>query len=196
MPRARRRAQPATTEVDAYIFIKENLKELGWDTRNPDRNQGGQVYTQNECLNHPEIASKLGLERPENIVKITDSTFWVIEAKRSHQQLELAVQEAKDYADKINESEIIKTKFVSGVAGNHDDSFLIKTLYFDGANFVPVKINNIEISGLLSPIQINTILENSDPNIADVQVDDKLFISKAEEINEILHLGALTYSHG
>ena len=36
------------TEVDAYIFIKENLKELGWDVRNPSRHQSGQVYTQNE----------------------------------------------------------------------------------------------------------------------------------------------------
>ena len=51
----RQRATINATEVDAYIFIKNNLKEIGWDTRSPDRNPTGQVYTQNECLNHSEI---------------------------------------------------------------------------------------------------------------------------------------------
>ena len=46
IPRTRSRS----TEVDAYIFIKDTLKELGWDTRNPHRNSMGAVYTQNECL--------------------------------------------------------------------------------------------------------------------------------------------------
>ena len=80
------------TEVDAYIFIKENLKELGWDVRNPSRHQSGQVYTQNECLSHPEIKATLVLQKPENVVKITDTVFWVIEAKREHRQLEQALQ--------------------------------------------------------------------------------------------------------
>ena len=81
--------------------------------------------------------------------------------------------------------------FVSGVAGNEGDSYLIKTRFFNGQEFVPVTLNEIEISGFLSPFQVETILHTSNPNIADVQIDDKLFISKAEEINEILHLGAV-----
>ena len=40
--------KPRDTEVDAYIFIKETLKALGWDVRNPERVPSGQVYTQNE----------------------------------------------------------------------------------------------------------------------------------------------------
>lgn len=31
----RRTVNPASTEVDAYIFIKENLRALGWDTAKP-----------------------------------------------------------------------------------------------------------------------------------------------------------------
>ena len=30
------------SEFRAYIYIEEVLKELGWDTRNPDR--GGSLY--------------------------------------------------------------------------------------------------------------------------------------------------------
>jgi len=65
-------ANPASTEVDAYIFIKESLRSLGWDTRNPLKIAAGQVFTQNECLSDSEIKARLGLERPENIVKVTD----------------------------------------------------------------------------------------------------------------------------
>jgi type I restriction enzyme M protein len=187
----RQRGRVNSTEVDAYIFIKNNLKEIGWDTRSPDRAPTGQVYTQNECLNHPEIHSRLVRDQPENIVKISESIFWVIEAKREHNKLDQAVDEAEGYAQKINSSPIIKALFVSGVAGNEGDSYLIKTRFFNGQVYAPVTLNGVELSGFLTPSQIETILHTSNPNIADVQIDDKLFISKAEEINEILHLGAV-----
>ena len=99
---ARRRAR--ATEVDAYIFIKANLKDLQWDTRNPERTPAGQVWTQNEWLSNPEISRLLGLERPENIVKVKESALWVIEAKRSHGQLAEALQDAEGYAEKLNQS--------------------------------------------------------------------------------------------
>ena len=47
------------SEVRAYIYIKEQLKLLGWDTRNPSRHPDGEVYTQQECLSHPEIKKGL-----------------------------------------------------------------------------------------------------------------------------------------
>lgn len=48
MARRRSAANPAVTEVDAYVFIKNNLRAIGWDTRNPLRVALGQVFTQNE----------------------------------------------------------------------------------------------------------------------------------------------------
>lgn len=183
--------KPRTTEVDAYGFIRENLKDQGWDIRNPDRVPEGQVYTQNECLSHPEISKYLRLERPENVVKVTEKIFWVIESKKEHQKMQEALKDAEEYANKINKSKNIKVKFISGVAGNRADSYLIKTRYLKAEKFAPIKINEKEISGLLSPYQAKLILDNDNPDIADVQIDDKLFMSKAEEINEILHLGAV-----
>jgi len=134
-------------EVDAYIFLKEKL-------RNPGRNPEGQVYTQNEYLSHSEIRTFLGQERPENIVKITESKFWIIEAKKEHRQLQQALNEAKEYAVKINESKNIKVKLISGVAGNHDDTYLIRTMFFDGIYYVPITIDDRGISDLFSPAQV------------------------------------------
>lgn len=70
------------TEVDAYTWIKQDLKEKGWDTRNPTRHIEGEVYTQNEVYGHPEIHACLGFGKPENVVKLNATDFWVIEAKK------------------------------------------------------------------------------------------------------------------
>lgn len=120
MPRSR------DTEVDAYIFIKDSLRTLGWDVHNPSRVTSGQVWTQNECLAEPEIHRLLGAGRPENIVKISDRVLWVIEAKRTHGELEDALRDAENRVKLLNQSRQFQVRLISGVAGNSLDSFLIK----------------------------------------------------------------------
>jgi type I restriction enzyme M protein len=187
----RNRVNPAATEVDAYIFIKRALGLLGWDTRNPERNPAGQVYSQNECLSHPEIKRCLGLNRPENIVKVSETYLWVIEAKRTHGQIEIALSEAADYAAKLNSSKTFKAPLISGVAGNDDDGYLIRTRLLVKGAYVPVSLNDIEMTGLLSPEQSGQFIKLGIPNIGNPPIDDRLFIARAEQINQILHLGAV-----
>ena len=188
-------AKSKDTEVDAYIYIKENLKTLGWDTRNPARNPSGEVYTQNECLNHPHIKKRLGTKKPENVIKLSEKFFWVIEAKRSHSQLDQAVSEAKDYAKLINKSKSIKATLVSGVAGNQTDGYLIKSQYLKDGKYVPITINGKEISSLVSKEVSKHLLSTNNPSIKDIPIDEALFLSKAEKINQILHLGAINKNY-
>lgn len=177
-------------EVDAYVFIKENLKLLGWDVRNPARNPAGQVYTQNECLAHEALAAALGLDRPENVIKVTDSVCWIVEAKRTQKQISQAISEAEDYARAINKHGGLKAAFVSGVAGNRTDTYITQTKFLVGDKFVPIKFNGKDISSLISPEVAKTVLAGG-PEINDVPVDEHLFLSKAEKVNQILHLGAI-----
>ena len=185
----RRGAQDS--EVHAYQFIKEELKLLGWDVRNPERADGGQVWTQNECLSNPHLRAALGLDRPENIVKVSESIIWVIEAKRSHSGLDDAISEAEEYAQAFDAQNRYSAKFISGVAGNAIDSFLVRTRYFDGQSFVPVTMNGVATTGLLPQATLQRILRDDQPNLADPEIDEHLFIARAEQINEILHLGAV-----
>ena len=185
----RRMAQDS--EVHAYQFIRDELRLLGWDTRNPERADGGQVWTQNECLHNPAIKESLGNDKPENVVKVTHNVLWVFEAKRSPQDLDLALAEAEEYARAFDGNSTYQAKFISGVAGNDIDLFLVRTKYFNGAEFVSVTLNGVEATGLLSQASLQTILQTQAPDIADPEIDEQLFISKAEHINQILHLGAV-----
>lgn len=183
---------PRATETDAYVFIKNVLGQIGWNTRNPNRNEKGQVYTKQECLDNKEIAKYLGTTNPENIIKITDTKFWVIEAKRYRNQINQAIKEAKeDYAEKINQSKSIKAILISGVAGNEDDGYLIKSKLLVDDEFKPITVNGRELSGFLSPEIVEVLLRTNNPEIKDIPINEKLFLSKAEEINEILHTGAI-----
>ena len=192
---AKKVRKPVDSEVHSYGFIKDNLRDLGWDVRNPSRNPAGQVYTQNECLTHDEIKQCLGLEKPENVVKITESIFWIIEAKPTHAQLEQAIKEAEEYARKVNKSKNVQALFVSGVAGNPVDSYLMQTRFLVGNQFRPITINGKEVSALISPQIAKTVLDNKSHIIQDVPIDEALFLSKAEKINEILHLGAINKNY-
>lgn len=188
--------QARNSEVDAYIWIKETLESLRWNIKNPSRNADGSVYTQNECQSHPEIKQQLGRLTPENIVKISENKFWVIESKKEHKQLQQALDEAKhDYAEKINQSRSIKAIFASGVAGNRTDSYYVETQYFNGNKWENVTINGKKATSLLSPEDVRIILSQNSAEIKDIVIDKKLFLKKAEKINEILHLGAINKNY-
>ena len=181
------------SEVDAYAFIKEYLAIQGWNIKNPNRVPKGQVYTQVECLDHPEIHRIWGQEHPENVVKLSESEFYVIESKRTKEEIEKALDEAEnDYARKINEnSKTIKARIISGVAGNATDGFLVKSKFLKNGKFFSIKINGKEITSFVSPSIARILLETNNPEMQELPVDEQTFLKAAEEINKILHLGAI-----
>jgi type I restriction enzyme M protein len=181
-----------TTEVDAYVFIKEDLKNLGWNVKNPLRSRGGQVFTQSECLDEPRIQEQLGQSKPENIVKVTDTEYYVIEAKADRKKLEQAVQEAEDdYAKRINKSKFIKARIISGVAGNDIDNYVVKSKFLVNGQFKSIVLNGKELTSLVSPTIAKYVIENNTNVIEELPIDEKLFFDTAEKINVILHNGAI-----
>ncbi|GAG33645.1 unnamed protein product, partial [marine sediment metagenome] len=62
------------SEVNAYVHILNTLtNKKGWDKE--------EIYTQQEGHRIKPIKDALGLTKPENIVKLSENMFWVIEAK-------------------------------------------------------------------------------------------------------------------
>lgn len=179
------------TEKNAYAYVNSTLKKLGWDVRNPNKYPQGQVYTDNQALGNPELKKGLGKQRPENIIKLNETKYWVIEAKSSRQQLNKAVKEAEDYADDINKKSSAETVIISGVAGNDDDGFLITNKFLTKDGFETITLNGEPLTGLLSPEVSQRILSEDSSNLKDIPIDENLFLVTAEAVNRELHLGAI-----
>jgi len=175
----------SSSEVHAYVHILHELtNKKGWDKK--------QVYTQQECLKIKSIAEQLGQKKPENVVKINETVFYVIEAKNERTKLEKALQEAReDYANKINEGGKVKALFITGIAGNQYEGFISKSQFLQDSSWKTITENDVEVTGLLSKRQVEIILKNNNHIIKEVEVTDQEFLQAAEEINGILHEGGI-----
>lgn len=185
--------KPADTEVEAYDYIRQDLRDLKWIVRNPSLRTGGQVWTQNQCLSHPDIKACLGAMRPENIVKVSEKHLWVIEAKASRKDVGKALDEAvNDYANKITGGKgSFRATLATGVAGNEATGYLIKTKIRIDGKWQTVTINGQEATGLLSPDSVKFLIENNTSDIHDYAPPQYLFLQAAERINSHLHIGGI-----
>ena len=177
------------SEFRLYPYIHETLSKSGWDVRHPRR--GGQTYAQNDFYGHDDLLTDaLEHQAPEYVVLTRHSTgksYWIIEAKAKHQDIDVAVSEAQGYADSINAVKPNVARFATGVAGSPEDSHLVSTFYWNGSAWRQVEINQYGATGFLLPSQCTDIIEQNDPEIKQYEVDVDLFLRKANEINQTLH---------
>ncbi|MDQ5920405.1 MAG: hypothetical protein QG673_461 [Pseudomonadota bacterium] len=178
-------AKPKRSEVHAYKYIlNELISKKGWDKT--------QIHTQQECQSISVISKHLKNKRPENVVEINSAILYVIEAKNARIKIEQALFEAEEYyANIINKSKSTKVLFITGIAGNDDEGFIAKSKFLENGNWKVITENEIEVTGLLSKIQVDKILEINNANIKDFEIDEKEFLSASENINQILHDGAI-----
>jgi type I restriction-modification system DNA methylase subunit len=177
------------SEVHAYAYILDELtKKKGWSKE--------QIFVQQECHNIKPIKEALGATKPENVVKVDERTYYIIESKNEREKIDQALKEARvDYAEKINRQGVVKATFITGIAGNSKDGFISKSQYFLNGNWESIQENGIDVTGLLSKSQIESILETNNPKIQEVEINDAEFVKAAEEINGILHEGGINLSN-
>ena len=154
-------AKKRVSEFTSYIFIKNVLENMGWITKNPERNIDGEVYTQQECLDNVAIKEQLINLKPEYTVKVSEDKYYVIEAKSDLAELDKAYNEAKDYAEKINRSDIISAPIISGVAGNDEDGYQVKSAFLDNGEFKQINYRGKEITSLISKSLAQELVEKN-----------------------------------
>jgi type I restriction enzyme M protein len=186
--------KPTDTEVEAYEYIRQQLRDLNWIVKDPSRSPEGQVWTQNQCLAHPQMKAAFDKKRPENVVKLSEKLLWVIEAKRSRKQLDVALDEAINYyAERINALPgTVRAVLATGVAGTEESGYLMRTQIRIDGEWHAVTINKQDATGLLSPSDVRILLETNGSDVHEYAPPPWLFIHAAEHINEILHRGGLT----
>lgn len=185
--------KPTETEVEAYGFIRQQLRDLGWIVKDPSKGGSGQVWTQNQCLADPHMKLAFDKVRPENVIKLSEKLLWVIEAKSSRKDLNKALSEATDfYCDKINNTKgRYKALLATGVAGNEAAGYLMRTVIRLDGKWHPITINKQEATGLLSPDDVHVLLKDGGSDVHEFAPPQWLFVSAAERINEILHSGGI-----
>jgi type I restriction-modification system DNA methylase subunit len=173
------------SEVHAYSHILvELVAKKSWDK--------SQVHTQQECLAIKPIAEFLGQTHPENIVKVNETVYYVIEAKNERAKIDIALREARaDYADVINQSKVAKAPFITGIAGNSEEGFIAASQFLKDGKWETITENGVDITGLLSRSQVDRIMSENTPHLKDVEINEKEFLKTAEEINGILHEGGV-----
>jgi hypothetical protein len=194
MAAAKKKPRIPETEVEAYGFIRQRLAELTWSVKNPSFATGGQVWTQNQCLAHPDMKLAFGAKRPENVVKLSESTLWMIEAKATRAEIDKAIDEAVDYyAKPVNDlkSRSARVILASGVAGSEETGYLIKNKILIDGRWRIITINGQAATGLLSPDDVRSLLESGGSDIRDFAPPQWLFLQAAERINETLHIGSI-----
>lgn len=180
-----------SSEFHAYNFIKKELESLNWKAYNPTRRDDGEVYTQNECLQNELIKKYFtSYEKPENVVIVRNNKFWVIEAKPLHKDMDRAIKEAKEYADKLNKDNLY-APLISAVAGNDEDRYLISSFYFHQGSWKPITANGKVLTGLLAKEMAHYLVDKDTYFIQDFVIPEDIYQKKAEKINEILHRGAI-----
>lgn len=179
------------SEFTSYIWIKNELKSVGWNTRHPSRNSEGQLFSQQECHDVEYIKQQLGLKKPEYVIKLSEDQFYVIEAKGDVSEIEKAFKEAKEYAKLINESSQVAAPIISGVAGNDDDGYLVKSAFLVNGQFRTINYDGKEITSLVSPNLAKDLLERNSNQIIELKINESQLLKIAEEINEVLHLGSI-----
>lgn len=179
------------SEFTSYIYIKNELANIGWNTKNPSRNLDGEVYTQQECHTDSRLNNALIKDRPEYVVKINEDAFYVIEAKAELKDIEKAYSEAFVYAEKINNKNEVIVKIISGVAGNDDDGYLVKSAVYVDGEYLDITHNDKELTGLISKEIAKELLISNSSSINKLVINEKQLLSTAEKINEDLHLGSI-----
>lgn len=183
-------ARSKSSEFRLYALIKKRLSEMGWCVKRPD--SGGSVYEQNEVFSDPALKQALGRDRPESVVVLENSRYWVIEAKANAAHLERALEQAQSYAGKINVTSGISCPIVTGIAGDADSTYYVKTQCLVKREWKTLSINNRQATGFLSREQIERALAGGKANLDEYEIDDRLFVSKIQEVNKILHGGAIS----
>ncbi len=182
-------AKTKISEFRAYSYITNKLKLKDWNTSNPNKVDKGEVWTQQECLENPEIKKCLGSLRPENIVKVNPSLFWVIEAKEGKSKLQIAIKEAQQYADKINnKSSLITCSFATGISGNEDDGFEVRNFININGQWKEIKLSNKVLSRFLSKNEILRLFSKGTSNLSRPELSVSEIVQLSKQINDILHI--------
>ena len=176
-------AKGKRAESRCRYLVREIANQKGWNTKHPQR---GGVFLEEQEIEDYFPDTGLGKTKPDFLICRHDSPVLVVEAKNDLKKIEIALTEAIDYANSINNRGNYSVHIAIGVAGEEDNGYLFKTVIFNGETWVPLTSHGFCLTSFPSVSEVETALltNNGTTEVAIPQVSD--YISTAIELSAIL----------
>jgi type I restriction-modification system DNA methylase subunit len=170
------------SESRSRAYTKKELFALGWNIKHPLK--GGQVLEEQEAKNYDERFDELlDNKRPDFLIYHGNEPIIVIENKNEKTKLNEAVEQAKEYADKLSKK-YFKVNVISAVAGDDENGVVVRTYYRIKNSWILVKANDYPLTQLLTNDQFDQLIRNNDGTL-DLKIPTQgEFYRIAEKIND------------
>lgn len=172
-------------------FARAEAQRIGWNVDHPTR--GGAFLEENEVVQFlPNLKLSLHLQRPDfAILDEQRRPQIVIECKADANQLDQAVEEAKDYAVAMSRGTGFDVRLATGIAGTPDRRVLTKTAFRINGKWQPLSAYGFPLTQLPTPSETIQALRRKD-GTTDVQLpDEREFFDAAIQIGNLLRLGSV-----
>lgn len=171
------------SESRARYYLREQAKKRGWKVSHPSK--GGEILEEQEISDYFKDIG-LGLARPDFVLVKQGLPAVVIEAKNSSKKIQLAIDEAIEYAEAINSNSSYKVKFAVGVAGEESHGFAMEVRYLQGDIWKPLRSRGYEITNIPTRREVDVALA-ADDGTTEVEVPNvSEFVDAAIELSRIL----------
>lgn len=172
-------------ESRARYFIRDEAGRRGWSLLHPAR--GGDCLEENEIVAHLSDIG-LGKERPDFLFALAGQPAVVVEAKNKAGKVEVALQEAIDYATTINKTGRYSVRLAVGAAGEEDTGFVVLVRMLVGGTWKPLLAHGYEITNIPARREAELALAASDGTTMVSLPSQAEFIDAAVELSVILRL--------
>ena len=176
---------PRNTRAEARCryLVREIAQLKGWNTKHP---QSGGNFLEEQEISSFFPNSGLGLTKPDFLVCKEFTPLIVVEAKNELSKINDALSEAIEYAETINNNGTYNVFIATGVAGEEDNGYVFKTVFFDGHTWVPLQSHGYELTSFPSVGETDSALltRNGTTEVTIPQLSD--YITAAIELSSIL----------
>lgn len=181
-------------EARSRYFTREEAGRLGWNVAHPA--QGGHFLEEQEVVDYfPALESALGYHKPDFAAVGHDGRIrLVIECKSDARRLNLAINEARGYAETISTVAGFDVRLAVGIAGSPDRRVYTRTVFRHNGEWQDLKSFGFPLTQLPTPLETDLAIDRGD-GTTDVQLpDEREFFDAAINISNVLRLAKIEES--
>jgi type I restriction enzyme M protein len=175
-------------ESRTRYFIRTQTVKRGWSTNHPSK--------LGDCLEEQEISNYftdlgLGLDKPDFLFLLRNLPCMIVEAKNELSKIDAAINEAIEYAEKINAHAKYTIKIAVGVAGEEDFGFAVVVRYLKNKTWKPLISHGYEVTTIPSKQEIELALQADNATTSVTLPNSAEFIDGAIALSGILRLAKI-----